>query len=171
MNIKNSVIPKASAASLWTVCIYWILSYVTYGLAYGRTNQFQTFWACCGIPRDCPWPKKNIFVDFEIGSVFMGSPVLSAANLCTCAVSLALGVCHDPRDTSTSLLLCFKMQRMITWLKAAVFFHCACTIFSAHYSRPHNRFPICGSAVFFHFPTIPNLNRIQGIVSNVMGCS
>ena len=57
--IEWGVIPKASAPSLWTVWTHWILSFVTYRLTYDWTNQFQTFWACCGMTRDCPQPKKN----------------------------------------------------------------------------------------------------------------
>ena len=89
--IEWGVIPKASAPSLWTVWTHWILSFVTYRLTYDWTNQFQTFWACCGMTRDCPQPKKIVFVDFVIGSVLMGSPVFSAADLCTHTVSLAFG--------------------------------------------------------------------------------
>ena len=101
LSITAELIPKASAASLWTFCTHWILSYESYGLTYGWTNQVQTFWVCCGMPRDCPRPRKKLYLFTLTLDTFGGQPCivcrLTRAVLC----HSPLGVCHDPRDTST----------------------------------------------------------------------
>ena len=53
--------------------------------------------------RDCPQPK-NYFVDFDIESVLMGSPVLSVADLCA-RTTFALVLCHSPLGVCHEILM------------------------------------------------------------------